>query len=222
MNGTQINWVATLALLSWPVVAFWLYSTRRLSRATAWTILGGQLLLPVGAVIKLAPGVPQLDKATIPNLAALLGCVFVARQRVRLSRIGLAEVFLLMLFVGPFITSELNGDMVITGGVPLPGLGYYDALSWVESQFALLLAFFLGRQFLRNSADSAEILRALVVAGLLYSIPMLVEIRLSPQLHNWVYGYHAHAFDQQMREGGFRPTVFMGRNPPSRICWSNA
>jgi len=211
MNGMQINGVTTLALLSWPIVALWLYNTRPLNRATVWTILGGQLLLPVGAVIKLAPGVPQLDKATIPNLVALLGCVLVARQRVRLcSRIGLAEVLLLMLFVGPFITSELNGDMVITGGVPLPGLGYYDALSWVESQFAVLLPFFLGRQFLRNAADSAEILRTLVIAGLVYSIPMLVEIRLSPQLHNWVYGYHAHEFGQQMRDGGFRPTVFMG------------
>src|SRR5215475_8418366 len=129
MNAMQINGVTTLALLSWPIVALWLYNTRPLNRATVWTILGGQLLLPLGAVIKLAPGVPQLDKATIPNLAALLGCVFVARQRVRLSRIGLAEVFLLMFFVGPIITSELNGDMVITEGVPLRGLGYYDALS---------------------------------------------------------------------------------------------
>jgi hypothetical protein len=80
------NWLAILALLSWSVVALWLYYTRPFNRATAWTILGGLLLLPVGTVIKLAPGIPQLDKASIPNLAALLGCVFVARHRLRADR----------------------------------------------------------------------------------------------------------------------------------------
>jgi hypothetical protein len=41
-------------------------------------------------------------------------------------------------------------------------------------------------------------------------LPMLLEIRLSPQLHTWIYGYFPHMFAQQMREGGFRPVVFLG------------
>jgi hypothetical protein len=210
MNEAQ-NWVATLALLSWPLVAIWLYRTQRLNRATMWTILGGQFLLPVGTLIKLAPGIPQLDKATVPSLAALMGCAFVARQRIRfLPRIGSAEVLLCMLFVGPFITSVLNGDMIIIGRTILPGLGYYDALSAVEGQLTLLLPFFLGRQFLRNPADNEEILRTLVIAELFYSIPMLIEVRMSPQLHTWFYGYPAADFGQQVRNGGFRPTVFIG------------
>jgi hypothetical protein len=213
MNEAQ-NWVTILALLSWPAVALWLYRTRPLNQATVWTILGGQLVLPVGTIIKLAPGIPQLDKTSVPSLAAILGCVLIARQRIRFfSRIGVTEALLLMLFVGPFITAALNGDVVFTGGTPLPGLTYYDSASWVESQFTFLLPFFLGRQFLRTAEDSAEILRTLVIAGLLYSIPMLVEVRLSPQLHNWVYGYRALGdvyFSQQIRNGGYRPTVFMG------------
>ena len=44
---------------------------------------------------------------------------------------------------------------------------------------------------------------------LVYSLPMLFEIRISPQLHRWVYGYFPNdAFVQQMRGGGFRPVVF--------------
>jgi len=39
---------------------------------------------------------------------------------------------------------------------------------------------------------------------------MLFEIRMSPQLHTWFYGYFPHSFVQQMRQGGFRPVVFMG------------
>ena len=50
----------------------------------------------------------------------------------------------------------------------------------------------------------------LIVAGLCYSVPMLFEVRMSPQLHTWIYGYFPHSFVQQMREGGFRPVVFLG------------
>lgn len=207
------NWFATLALLAWPVFALWLFRTRPLNQAIVWTVLGGLLLLPSGgAAIKLAPGIPQLDKTSVPNLAALLGCIFIARQRLELfSRVGFAEVLLFMNFVGPFITSELNGDFIfIGGGRMLPGVGHYEALSAVVNQFIFLLPFFLGRRFLRNAADTAEVLRILAIAGVAYSVPMLIEIRLSPQLHYWFYGYTPSDFIQEVRYGGFRPMVFMG------------
>lgn len=52
--------------------------------------------------------------------------------------------------------------------------------------------------------------RFLVIAGLIYTVPMLYEIRMSPQLHTIFYGYFPHSFGQQARGGGFRPVVFMG------------
>jgi hypothetical protein len=52
--------------------------------------------------------------------------------------------------------------------------------------------------------------KVLAVAGLFYSLPMLFEIRMSPQLHTWIYGYFPHSFAQQFRSDGFRPVVFMG------------
>src|SRR5215469_3781188 len=211
MNETQMSWFAALVLLSWPAVSLWMYRTQPLNRAAVCTILGGQFLLPTGTLAKLAPGIPQLDKTFIPNLAALLGCALFARQRVRFfSRIGLAEVLIFMLIGGPFITAMLNGDIAFTGRIPLPALTWYDAASTLENEFAMLLPFFIGRQFLRDAVDIEEILRILVIAELLYSIPTLMETRLSPQLHNWVYGYSAGNFLQQMRNGGYRPMVFIG------------
>jgi len=205
------NWFATLALLAWPVVTLWFYGTRPVSQATLWTILGAYLLLPVGASIKLAEGIPQLDKASIPALAALVGCFLFARRPVRFwNGFGLAEVLLLMFLLGPFVTSSLNSDPVVSGGVLLPGVGVYDGLSAIVAQFLSLLPFFLGRQFLRSSSDCEETLRTLVVAALFYSLPVLFEIRMSPQLHLWFYGYYPHQFVQQMRFGGFRPMVFIG------------
>lgn len=38
---------------------------------------------------------------------------------------------------------------------------------------------------------------------------MLIEVRLSPQLNTWIYGFFQHSFEQMMRDGGFRPIVFL-------------
>ena len=77
-------------------------------------------------------------------------------------------------------------------------------------QLIVLIPFFIGRQFLRSASDTADILRALAAAGLVYSIPMLFEIRMSPQLNSWIYGYFPTSFGQEFRDGGWRPVVFLG------------
>jgi hypothetical protein len=204
------NLFAMAALLMWPVVAIVLYHTRPVGQATLWTILGAYLLLPVGASIKFEM-VPQFDKGSIASIAALVGCSLVAgRPRWLGHGLGLVQLLVLALLIGPFVTSELNGDPVSIGGRILPGVGHYDALSAVVAQFLHLIPFFLGRQFLSAAGDTEDALRVLIVAGLCYSLPMLFEVRMSPQLHTWIYGYFPHSFVQQMREGGFRPVVFLG------------
>ena len=55
--------------------------------------------------------------------------------------------------------------------------GYWAFGSSIIFQFIILIPFFLGRQILRDANDTKEILRAFVVAGLVYSLPMLLEIR---------------------------------------------
>lgn len=205
------NWFATLALLAWPVVALWLYHTRPVNQATLWTILGGYLLLPVGAVIKLAEGIPQLDKVSVPALAALAGCFLLTGRRLKFSNgFGLAELLLLIFLISPLVTSLLNNDPVMSGPILMPGVGVYDGISAIVTQFLFILPFLFGRQLFRNSTDIEEILRTLVLAALLYSLPMLFEIRISPQLHYWLYGYQPSQFLQQIRLGGFRPVVFIG------------
>ena len=208
------NYFAYAALLLWPLVSIFLFATRPTGQAVLWTILGGYLLLPVGTEIKF-PGVPAFDKSSIPAMVALLGCLVVGRRPSNPSRgFGLAEVLLAALLVGPFITSEFNSDALEVGGrygsVVLPGVGHYDALSASVAQLIEVLPFMLGRRYLRSFEDNHIILRALTMAGLAYTLPMLLEIRLSPQLHTWIYGYFPHSFDQQMRDGGFRPVVFLG------------
>ena len=210
---TDPNLFAYFALLIWPIVALYLYSRLPVGQATLWTILGAYLLLPVGTEIKFQM-VPVFDKNSIPNLAALIGCTLYARRSPKFFRgFGFAEALILAILIGPFITSILNTDPIrierIEGWFVLP-----DAGSAVIAEFIFILPFFLGRQFLRSAEDNAEILRIMVIAGLAYSVLMLFEVRMSPQLHTWIYGYfplaNPGAFGQEVRNDGFRPVVFLG------------
>jgi len=193
------------------LVAIWLYASRPVGQATIWTILAAQLLLPVGTFFKFAM-IPQLDKSEIPSLCALLGCMFVTRRSLQVwRRFGPTEILIAMYLAGPLVTSLLNGDPIYVGYSVLPGVGFYDGSSAALSQFIALVPFLLGRQFLRGLNNTLTVLSALTLAGLAYSLPLLFEIRMSPQLHFWVYGYYPSDFIQEMREGGaFRPMVFMG------------
>jgi hypothetical protein len=209
MSEVHPNLFAYFALLIWPVVALYLYSKFPIGQATLWTILGGYLLLPVDADIKFKM-IPVFNKNSIPNLAALISCAIFARQLPSFfRRFGLPEVLIFLLLVGPFITSMLNSDPVQVGAIVLPGVGAYDAGSAAIAGFIFILPFFLGRQFLRGAEDNADILRVMVIAGLAYSLLMLIEVRMSPQLHRWIYGYATHSIGSEFRGGGFRPVVFL-------------
>jgi hypothetical protein len=67
----------------------------------------------------------------------------------------------------------------------------------------------LGRTFFRTARDLRLLMVSVALAGLLYSLPTLFEIRMSPMLNYWVYGYSQHSWAQAKRFGGWRPMVFM-------------
>ena len=71
------------------------------------------------------------------------------------------------------------------------------------------LPYLIGRIYFSDAAGLRELAVGIFIGGLVYIPFCLYEIRLSPQLHRIVYGYHAHSFAQTYRFGGWRPTVFM-------------
>ncbi|UPK02384.1 hypothetical protein [Bradyrhizobium sp. 170] len=212
MAEENLTLIAALALLLWPIVSLCLFAfCKSRSEALILTFLTAQLLLPSNTGIKL-PMVPQLDKASMASFCALAGILFFSRGKSpkRSRQFGVVEALILGTVVSPIITSELNSDYLIIGGRFLPGVGLYDAISAAASALIALIPFMLGRSFLRTQSDTEAVLRILTVAFLFYSIPLLFEIRFSPQLHLWVYKYSPIEFVQAMREGGFRPMVFIG------------
>ena len=50
-------------------------------------------------------------------------------------KFGLAELLMITLMIGPFITCELNTDPIAIGPYVKPGLGTYEAGSAVIIQF---------------------------------------------------------------------------------------
>ena len=211
MNPITPNTFAILVLWLWPLAAIAFFSSKPVVPATLWTILAADLFLPFGTSFKFTM-IPELDKFSIPTFCALVGCMVVTKRRLQLSNnFGFTEVLSFTFLGSPLITSLLNGDTLFYGSTVLPGVGIYDGLSAVLAQFVTLIPFLIGRQFVRNPRDLQLILETLVLAGLIYSIPLLFEIRFSPQLHYWVYGYTPTDFIQEVREdGGYRPMVFMG------------
>ena len=204
------NNFAYLALILWPIFAISLYRRKEIIPATFWTIVGGYLLLPVGVDIDF-PLIPSLNKDTIPAIMAFLGCKYIAKENVKiLPPKGIERNLILLLFLGAVGTVLTNGDPIDESGRYLPGLSYRDVFSVVMAKLLLLLPFTLGIQLIKTSEDQIQLLKLIVLAGLLYSVLIIFEIRMSPQLHKWIYGFFPHTWGQQVRYGGFRPVVFLG------------
>ncbi|HHX88630.1 MAG TPA: hypothetical protein GX700_02475 [Paracoccus sp.] len=219
------NSVALLALLAWPLAVFVMFRVLTIERALIWSILGGYMILPQLSEINL-PGIPSFNKETIPNLAAFTGCLYViGRFPALLPESGLGKLLLVVFVISPSVTVLTNLEPIMFGittigtlemldtsnleRASLPGLRAYDAVSSLVNQLFVMLPFFLARNILNTAKALHEVLVALVIAGLIYALPMLFEVRFSPQLHTMVYGFFQHDFIQAIRAGGFRPFVFM-------------
>ncbi len=214
------NAIAYLVLMAWPAVCLVLFQRLRIELALIWSILGAYLILPPLTEFDL-PLVPAMDKSTLPSLTALLIVLFMLRRRVSFWPDGWALRLLLVGFVlGAVPTVLTNGDPIIfqqlVGSDPitfitgvLPGLRLLDIFSAVSTQILMLIPFFLARQFLSTEQGLRDLVLAFCLAALVYSVPALIEVRISPQFNIMIYGFFQHSWEQMIRQGGFRPIVFL-------------
>ena len=208
------NIFAYLVLFSWPLVAVALFRTMSLERALVWTLIGGHLLLPSETGIKF-PMLPTLDRSLIPSISALVLCMVMA-PKLTLSpdlsaRTGRKVIFglLALVIITPILTVLQNTQPFIDGRVFLPGLRLYDGYGLISQILFQMIPLYLGIRYLNTREGHKVLLEVIALGGLAYTLPALLEIRLSPQLHRWVYGFFPHDFAQQVRDGGFRPVVFL-------------
>lgn len=201
------NALAYAMLFIWPLVSVFLFRRLTPRQAVIWTILGAYMVLPPATYISI-PVLPDPDKVNIPNLCAFLGYLATRREPWREKSV-IFRLLLGLYLLCPIGTVLTNLDPIpfVVGG--LSPMFLAEIPTNILSTFITVIPLLLGYELFREEDSIRDLLVALVIAGLLYSIPMLVEVRLSPQLNVWVYGFFQHAFDQMMRYGGFRPIVFM-------------
>ncbi|KGJ03793.1 hypothetical protein SAMN04487972_11623 [Paracoccus halophilus] len=205
--------LALAVLLSWPIVVAILFSRQERAQALIWSILIGYLILPPLIEIDL-PAFPGLNKHMVPALAAGFMVYFAARDRAAPEERpppmgGFVVLLLAMNFISPLMTALTNPDPLIDGINYRPAMTISQGVASQLLLFMQFLPFFMGYKLLWNARGAQLWLRSLILAVLWYTIPMLIELRLSPQINVWVYGFFQHDFIQTIRYGGFRPIVFL-------------
>lgn len=190
------------------MVCIVLFFTLPIELAAISSLLGGYLLLPSGLSVDL-PLVPPLDKYSVAAISTLLLCWMKGspnrppRERWVGYALGIAFI------TAPIFTSFSNSYELQVGPVSLPGFYPLDGVKWGIRNFIQLIPFYIGAKYLCTDRNRVLLLRSVITSALFYSVPMLLEVRLSPQFHRLVYGYHPQAFVMAARGEGFRPFVFL-------------
>ena len=183
----------------------------RPAKAAMFVVLVGVLFLP-GVVAFDAPLIPPLGKHEVATFCALMGLLAFSPRQVRRARLGRGgDAFLLLMVPAIACTVFTNRDALIFGPRVVPGFTMHDLLSsLVRFFFEDAAPYLVGRLVVTSSRDARTLVRTFVGLGLVYSLFMLFEMRMSPNLHYWIYGYACHLdFTQTRRWGGYRPTVFL-------------
>jgi hypothetical protein len=189
---------AQLVMLAWLPIVLYLFRIFPAQRAIVVSFIVAWLFLPQRAGFSL-PGLPDYERMSATCYSILLATFLYDARRFTSFRFGWLDVPMLVVCLCPLISSITND------------LGVYDGLSASLNQtVAYGIPFFLGRIYLNNLSGLRQLAIAMLAGGLAYIPLCLLEIRFSPQLHAWVYGYFGSpSFVQSLRLGGFRPTVFM-------------
>jgi hypothetical protein len=204
------NFLAYLALIGFPLVAVVLCATLRAPVAVPVILLVGQLFLPPVVALD-APVIPPLDKDVIPGLSALVGILIFKPRALNSGRYGRRyDLFMALLILGAALTAMTNTDKLIYGPKVLPAIGAYDFVAdAIKLSLYWWIPFYFGRTLYKTSDDFKQLFVILTVAGLVYSLFLFIELRFSPQLNRWIYGFHQSEFQQTLRGTGYRPKAFM-------------
>lgn len=205
-----------IALFSWPLVAVALFAALGRMKGVIWGVIFPALTLPEKAVYDL-PGLPPYDKNMAIIVGLLLGIMATRSPAASQTKAAIADplakniIYGLagLLILSAFATMITNRAPLVYGPTTLPALGLRDLITMVSASVVFLVPFLVAQHHLSTPQAHVELLRAFVVAGLCYSLLVLFEIRMSPQLHRWTYGYFQHSWQQHIRGGNFRPIVFM-------------
>lgn len=202
----------------WPFVVLVLFARLTTVQAICWSVIAGYLFLPPRTSLNL-PVLPTIDKHSMPIFAVCIA-LLIYSQRHAIQNPGkvlpgilpqqrLMLVLSVMMLTAGLITAFTNSDPLRFEFQTIPGLRIYDGLSVVLQSIVTLLPLLVARKYLSTEDSHRTLLFVLCMSGLVYSFLVLFEVRMSPQLNIWVYGFFPHSWAQHVRGDGFRPVVFL-------------
>jgi hypothetical protein len=189
-----MNDVVSVVLFGWIPAVLAMYAAMPARRAVIVSYVVAAMFLPVYRFQTTG----NFGKETATSMIALPAVLLFDASRLFRFRPSLMDVPMLAFCLIPMASSIHNG------------LGAYDGASAVLRQTLLWgVPYFMGRLYLTDLAAHREAALTLAAGALVYVPLCLLEMKMSPQLHHMLYGFHPHEFVQSMRMEGYRPVVFM-------------
>ncbi len=192
-----MNGFGYLVMICWIPIVLLLFSRLPVQHAVILSFLVAWLFLPMMSSFSNG-GLTHFTKISVTCGSVMLAVAIFDFYRIQQFRPHWVDISLIVWCFCPLLSSLTNA------------LGLYDGLS---SSFTQIMTwgvpYFLGRLYLGSLKGLQQLAIGIVWGGLIYVPLCLIEIRLSPQLHQWLYGFSPQSFEQAMRYGGYRPIVFM-------------
>ncbi len=185
-----------IVMFLWIPVVLYLFSRFPARKAVIISFLAAWLFLPQARLV--LPSIPDYDKISATCYGILLATFIFDVGRFRTFKFSWIDVPMAIWCFCPFISSMTND------------LGPYDGFSTLLDQtMSWGVPYFLGRIYFNTLEGLRQLAMGIFIGGLVYVPLCLIEVRISPQLHKIVYGDFPHSFAQTIRDGGYRPNVFM-------------
>ncbi|WP_299681646.1 hypothetical protein [uncultured Roseobacter sp.] len=204
-----------LALYLWPAISAVILRNMRLPLAILVVIFAGYMFLPVKFAIDF-PMIPPMDKHAIPVMTIMAGVLLFATLRESapnqpglLPKSLLARILIGLVVLGAIGTAITNGDRIVTPQEVKRPLSLYDGVSMAIGYVILILPVLIGRKYFARAETHRLILIVFCIAACIYALPALFEVRMSPRLNRWIYGFTPHDWRMHVRGGGWRPMVFL-------------
>lgn len=182
------------AFVLWIPISVLLFAVMRPARAATMAYVCGWLVLPATQIK--VEGFWDIDKTVVIAAGVMLGALLCCRNPLVGLRPNHGDVLVIAFAAVTGLSSVANG------------LGTYDGAStFVNELIYYGVAFGCGRLFLRERRDILEVGQIVCYAAGIYALFAVWEWRMSPQLHNMLYGGFQHSFAQHKRWGFYRPVV---------------
>ncbi len=195
MNPTP-TFVVHAAMIGWFPFCIGLFAVFGPLRAVALGLIIGLFALP-NATYEFS-GIPDYDKTLAIGFGVAVAAMVMDSKRFATLRFSWIDLPVVLFCVAPFLSAIKTG------------YGTWWGLSESFSVFIQWgVPWWLGRLYVSSPAAMRYFAIVLVGAALVYLPFCLFEIRMSPRLHEIVYGIRLRSFKHAARSFGWRPNVFM-------------